>query len=62
MHLRGESQEQVHSYLETDFVFSCSLAEILALPIDKHHVSVVEGPVGREGGQGPANKDRESWL
>lgn len=38
MHFRSESQEQVHGYLETEFV-----SEIFASPIDKDHVSMVEG-------------------
>ena len=62
MHFRGESQEQVHGYLETDFVSPCLVAEIFASPIAKNHVSVAKRPVGGESGQEPASKDQESRL
>lgn len=62
MHFRSESQEQAHGYLETEFVSPCLVAEIFASPIDKDHVSMVEGPVGRESDREPASKDQESGF
>lgn len=62
VHFGGESQEQVHGYLETDFVSPCLVAEIFASPIAKNRVSVVKGPVGGESGQEPASKGQESRL
>lgn len=62
MHFRSESQEQVHGYLETEFVSPCSVTKIFASPIDKDQVSMVKGPVGGESDREPASKDQESGL
>lgn len=50
----------MHGYLEGDFVPLCLVAESFVSPRDKNHISVVEGTVGGESGQGPVSKDQES--
>ena len=60
MYVRGERQQHVHVYLETDFGPLCLVVGSFASPIYKDRVSLIEGPVGGAGGQGPASKDQES--